>query len=364
MISIGAARAQAVKPWTPPSADSLTVWAAQARALFRAQATDSVGADNLGPYEIVGNMARGLIRSLGSASLIQATAIEPLLDSLGLETAVRVDPELPHFVLVSVRNPIRRSAMAIGFVFWFRGRLLHEQGSLLASGSDPSFRVWYTGQSQRPYSACILDRTADGHLSWVVLGLRSNGDIWDIVQAADRPGEAGRGTGAFADVNGDGLPELVLWTRAPVDSLLTLCPECPGVYDENILVSRAEGFELQDSRRMTTPVMAFSLFLRYLQRQDRAGAARLLADPQKLDAAIALGWGQNRARGSWSVEYAEPGENWPRWLAIRQHGAKEQLYIVHFTQKEGRWVIRDWVPVRAQAPPPPGAPKPAAGGTR
>ncbi len=348
----------------PPSSDTLAVHAAEARALFRVQASDTVSAVNFRPYEIVADMARELLRSLGRDGMAQAIAIESVLDSLGLETAVRVDPEMPHFVLVSVRNPDRATAMAVGFVFWYRGRIYHQQGILLPSGREPQLRVWHTGRTEHPYSLCVLDRARDGALSWVLLGLSSAGDVWDIVQSVDRLGDEGRGRGAFADVNGDGLPELVLWTRSRPDSLVTVCRECPGLIDETMFVERREGFVLQDSRLLPTPLSTFTLFVRYLQNQNRAGAARLLVEPRRLDEALALGWGARRAPGTWAVEYAEPDEQWPRWLAIRFRDAKRQLYIVHFELKAGRWVIHDWLPVRPPSTAPAPPPTPAGGGAK
>jgi hypothetical protein len=348
------AHAQAVRPWTPPGADTLRTMAAEARTLFQAQTVDTVRQGNYRPYEIVGDMARRLVRSLGRSGLAQANAIEPVLDSLGLETLVRVDPRLPYFVLVAVRNPYRPSAQAAGILFWYRGQELRQQTVILGDGRDPEFRVWWTGWSERLYSLGLIDRAPDGALSWMVLGLIAEGRAWDFVQFVERAGETGRGQATFTDVNGDGGPELVIWARTEPDSTFQLCTDCPGLLTETVLVERAEGFTPFDTRLMPSPFASLTLFARLLASGNRAAAARLLDDPARLDEAAALGFGQRQGRGAWRVEYAEPKERWPRWLALRTMDETRRLHIVHFTLKDGRWVIRDWVPVRAPATPPPG----------
>src|SRR5438093_388045 len=122
------ARAQLVKPWVPPSADSVLAWSAEARARFRENLGDSVGGTNYDAYERVGRIGRLLLHSLGRANLIQAQAIEAVIDSLGLDTEVATDPRSPEFVLLMVHNPFRAKADAVGWLFWFRQSDLRVQG--------------------------------------------------------------------------------------------------------------------------------------------------------------------------------------------------------------------------------------------
>jgi hypothetical protein len=358
------AAAQRARPWVPPASDSLAVRAAEARALFHAQTSDTITQQNFRAYELVGLIARDLVRSLGRTNLRQAEVIESTLDSLGFETAVRVDPQMPEFALVSVRNPDRASAFAMGFIYWYRGNLLHQQGSQLPSGRDPRLRVWHSGRVDRPYTMCILDRSPDGHLGWVVYGLSASGDFFSVVQAMGSSGASGLGQGAFVDADGDGQPELALWTRAKVDSLFTLCPECPGPIESALFSFRDQGFELEETHEVPTAIGTFSMFVHFLQQGNRTSAARLLEDPKRVDEALALGWGAQRAAGAWSFEYAEPGARWPRWIAMRLDDAKRQLYIVRFTRKAGRLVIQTWLPVKPAAARPPVPPAPTGGGGR
>ena len=49
----------------------------------------------------------------------------------------------------------------------------------------------------------------------------------------------------------------------------------------------------------------------------------------------------------------------PEWLAVRIKGDREtKRWIFHFTIRDGRWIIRDWVPIEDKRP---SAPVPGAG---
>ena len=110
---------------------------------------------------------------------------------------------------------------------------------------------------------------------------------------------------------------------------------------------REDGYELFDSRLVPSPYAAFTLFIRLLQHADRAAAARLLERPERVAQAIAAGW-THHGRGAWSLEYGEEGETWPHWLAFRFDGPRGPVhYIVHFMQRDGRWLIHDWVVPKA-----------------
>jgi hypothetical protein len=75
----------------------------------------------------------------------------------------------------------------------------------------------------------------------------------------------------------------------------------------------------------------------------KGAAGRLLTNPAKVEAALALGWGRRRAAGTWTLERAEPEERWPRWLGFKfQDGAEKRRFIVRFRQEGVRWLIHDW----------------------
>src|SRR5258708_35457045 len=95
----------------------MRVWSALAPAAFKNGRSDSVGGDNYLPYEIVGRVARRMLRAMASNDLLQAHAIVPVLDSLGFDVIVAVDPAQPSFALVMVRSPHRFTAHAVGDLF-------------------------------------------------------------------------------------------------------------------------------------------------------------------------------------------------------------------------------------------------------
>jgi hypothetical protein len=338
--------AQLVKPWVPPAGDSLAAWAAQARVGFREVKGDSATGSNYTPYEQAGIAARFLLRSLGPERLTQAHLIKPALDSLGLETEVAIDPLQPNFALVMVRNPFRFSSQAVGFLYWYRGPDLRMQGAVYLGGMEPRMRVWWTGKQDRPWECGVIEHArGEGALHFTLLRLDPSGGWWHIVQDAvespvlNEPGEA-----QFADLNHDGIPELMSWTRPPTDSLVVPCSDCPRMITQRTLVERPLGYQVMDTRILSTPYSTFVLFIRALVSNNRAGASVLVSTPEQVTRAIAAGWGARRKAGTWRIEYAEPGEAWPGWFEVRFDGPQGvKRYVVHFTERDGRWVIADWI---------------------
>ncbi|HYM81711.1 MAG TPA: hypothetical protein VEY91_09940 [Candidatus Limnocylindria bacterium] len=353
----GPAFAQGVKPWVPPQADSLVHWAAEARVGFQRNTGDSIGGANFRPYTRVGDMGRKLLRSLGKSGVRQAHAIESVLDSLGLDTEVTLDPASPNFVLLMVRNPYRLTARSVGFLFWYKVDDLRIQGVMFRGGQKPVMRVWWTADRRYPYHWAVIDRSRgkEWQADLKLFKLSSDGFYWDLIQYDDYSPDLGRrGEATFADLNVDGRPEIVSWVPVTSDSLFEECSGCPGLLGERMFVERPAGFDLHDTRLVPSPYASFTLFIRLLMADDRRGATRLLSNPAKYDEAIAAGWAAARAPGSWRLSAVESGLPWPRWLELRHRGPKgNRTYIVRFEQKEGRWIISDWVvPTRDKAASP------------
>jgi hypothetical protein len=351
-----AAHAQVIKPWVPPSADSLVFWASEAKVRFKENRGDTVGGTNFQAYELVGLMGRRMLRSLGRANLLQAHAVGAVIDSLGLDVDVQVDPHFPQFVLMVVRNPYQLTAYAVGFIYWFREDDFRMQGAMLYGGSRPSMRVWWTGYQDQPYSMGVIDhdRSVEGRVRMTLFRLAPAAYAWDILQFPYEGGElAGSGEAAWVDINGDERPELVAWMRAKNDTLFDACKSCPFIIHEQTFTESRDGLQLHDMRVLPSPYATFTLFVRLLGDGNRAAAARLLRDPAKVTEAVADAWGDRRRAKAWVLEYGEE-ERWPRWLEFLHHGVKgDQRYVVHFELEEGRWVISNWViPHRAGQPPP------------
>ncbi len=292
VVHVPAAR-EASPVASPPDADSVSTWASQAKAGFRSNPGDSAGGENYRPYEKVGLIGRRLLRSLGRGSLLQAHAIKPVLDSLGFVTEVATDPASPNFALLMVRNPARHTAEAVGFLYWYKGDDLRIQGALFKGGYHPRIRVWRTGKPEYPFEWGILDETHAGMLGLTMLRLSPGGTVWGIQQDEERFPLLGEpGEGAWLDLNQDGSPELVSWTRAATDSLFTECPGCPKLLTERTFVEGGQGFELQDERLLPTPYATLVYFVRLLIDGRLAEAEKLVRDPAKVREAVALGWNQ------------------------------------------------------------------------
>jgi hypothetical protein len=334
-----------------PEPDSVVIWTAQAKAGFASNPGDSAGGENYRPYERVGLIGRRLLRALGRRDLLQAHFLKPALDSLGFAVEVATDPASPTFALLMVRNPSRYTADAVGFLYWYKGDDLRIQGALFKGGYDPRIRVWRTGKPEYPYEWGIIDQTRAGTQRFIMLRLSPGGTVWGIQQDEERgpllgePGEA-----AWLDLNQDGLPELVSWTRSATDSLFTECPDCPKLLTERTFIEGSEGFEMQDERLLPTPYATLVYFVRLLIDGNLDQAGKLVRDPAKVREAVAQGWNQRRVRKPWTVEYGESGQRWPRRLALRFEGPQGvKRYGVVFAKREGRWIIDNWFEPRSTA---------------
>jgi hypothetical protein len=363
------ARAQATKPWTPPGTDSLVIQVAEAKVKFQSNKGDSIGGGNYKAYEDVGLAARRVLRMIGRENMMQARAVEAVLDSLGLDTDVVVDPEMPTFTFLLVRNPYKLSAKAVGFLYWWKGNDLRMQGAQFSGGTRPQSRVWWTGQENFPYSWGIVDfARADGDMHFTLFRLAASGMFWTLAQYEDSGYQlGGLGTTSWVDINGDQRPELIAYMPGTRDSLFQECKECPRPVAELIFAERTQGFALQDTRIVPAPYSTFEHFLRLLADGNHTAAARLLDDPAKLANAVANGWTYRKPR-CWKVDYAEQGTSWPAWMVVRFFGPQRpHRYTIYLEVKNGRWVIKDWIerelePTVGKQPAPPKATPPAKAG--
>lgn len=345
------AHAAVVKSWLPPT-DSLAKVAVSAKLRFQRQQGDSITGPNFDGYQVVGEMGRVMLASLGREHWSQAQALEPTLDSLGLDVEVRTDPQLNHMVFLLVRNPYKRSADAVGYIYWLRGSELRMQGAAYPSCHDCSVRFWYTGHAEQPYEALTLYRLRkDGdRLSMRLFRMEQSGILWNLVQYEGNAPDLGKSSNAvFADINRDGLPELLAYHVSEPDSFVHIASGAPQLLQEYTFTERPEGFVLHDSRDLPGPTATLNMFASFLVHKEPELARRLVLEPARLDSVMALGWGQHARRGDWNIEYGE-AQAWPEWLELKiRQDTGWQRWIFHFWIKDGRWVIRNWIPVQAAA---------------
>ena len=337
---------QPVRPWQPPGLDSIQVLASEARVAFRRAQVDTLDANEVLPFERVGQIARRLLRRLGRANMLLAPSIEPTLDSLGFDTDVVQDLDIPSIVFVMVRNPNRPSMQAVGYLLWFRGPELRMQGIAFPPGIRPQLAAWWSGDSRSPYAAAVAyhERGASGRLGFKYLRLSADGFYWDLVQYEGNGPDLGtHGSAAFADLDGDGRPELLSFARTPQDSTLSVESPVQPIQREAIYTDRGQGFVLHDIRILPGPLATLRAFVLALRNGDREGARRLLVDPAFLELAQAAGWASGRSPRTFVVDRQEEGQRWPQWLGARVTGSVgERRWVFRFTLREGRWLIQEW----------------------
>ncbi len=368
------ARAQAPRPWSPPVGprtgsapptlqpapawsvpmDSLARVVKSARLRFERAKGDSLGGDNFDGYQITGDLGRRLLVALGRGRWGQAGVVQHTLDSLGLDVEVSVDATMPGMVFMLARNPFRPTADAVGFLYWMLGDQVLMQGASYPASIHPVFRAWHTGAPDAPYEAVTLFHQlgAKDVLLMRLYRMDATGQSWGLVQYEGNMMDLGTNSHAdFTDVNFDGRPELVVWKPAPPDSFLEIRTDAPPLVEEYLYTERPEGFVLHDVRALPGPVETVHMFSTLLVQGEVARAKRLLMNPDALDSMVAAGWGRSTMRGAWTIEYGERGQAWPEWLELKvRQDSGWKHWIFHFYIKDGRWVIRDWIPVRAPNP--------------
>ena len=356
------ASAQIVKPWAPAS-DTLMQLASAAKLRFKRQLGDSVGGYNYEAYDLVGQAGRRLLQALGREHLLQAAAIEPTLDSLGLDVEVANDATMPSIVFMLVRNPYRPTSDAIGYLYWYRGKSLRMQGVSFPPSRRFSVHSWWSGRYGAPYETGLIFRrhTTPDSLGFRLLRLGADGNFWDLVDYERHgPRMGGDANASLIDVDGDDHPELVVFQGEEPDSFLTAQVRngVPPLLAEYLYTERPEGFVLHDVHAVPTLTSVLRLFALTLTHHDLPAARRLLLHPETLDEALANGWDKATGVGAWNIEYAEENQAWPEWFEVRiRTGATDQRWAFHFIIKDDRWVIRNWVREQ-QAPTTPRDPAP------
>jgi len=354
-----------VKPWTPPGADSIQSFVSEAKLRFRQADTDTITEQNIVPFERVAQAARRLLRRLGRHEWLRAPMIEATLDSLGLDTDVVNDPDIPSIVLVLVRNPDRPSMQSVGYLMWYRGSDLRMQGMSFPPAVRPRLKSWWSGYRNSPYSTAVTyrERSTSGRQGFKLLRLSPDGFYWDLVQYEGNGPDLGAGGDvAWADLNHDGRPELVAYSPAPPDSFLMVEAPVYPVVREAIYTERDRGFLVHDARLVPGPLETLRQFVQALRAGEREHARRLLVDPSFLALAEAAGWASGRSPRNFVVDRQEEGQAWPEWLGARVLGVTGmRRWVFHFTLRDGRWLIKDWI-AEAPARPAPAARTPATTG--
>ena len=342
------------KPWRPAAADSVTQWAIEGRNLLAESNSPELGDREVVGYRWVDKVAKAYFHALGPHGMAAAGGLSAFLDSLRLKGSVVSDRVYPAFSFVLFSNPSHDNYAQLGYLYWFRGDEVRSQPIYLKGGHDPELRVWWTGRSQAPWEMGLLytmEHDRDSAPEFIFMRMIATGAGWEPVQAGVDVDFGGKGSASFADLDGDGIPEIVSWVRGVPDTLFVPCKDagCPELLTERTFTLE-RGYELYDQRTVATPYATLVLFVRSLVGGKEAIAQSLVTDPSVVQKARALGWGPKlRRRGTFRALAPHGATRWPDRLRFDYgpQGIYDSILEVRFAQSQGHWLIDDIVTLTA-----------------
>ena len=149
-------------------------------------------------------------------------------------------------------------------------------------------------------------------------------------------------------MNRDGLPELLVFSRLRPDSTLECAPGAPGLVNELLYTERPGASCCDDLRTLPGPVHTLYLFSQLLAQKQYDRARQLLVKPEKLTEAITRGWGLDKTKGAWLVGWRVAAV--AQWLALKVSEKAGRSAGSSTSIRDGRWVIREWIPVTDSRP--------------
>ena len=368
------------KPWHPAASDSIADWASQARALLAGSKNDDLGEREVVAYRYVDRIAKSYFHTLGSKGMAAGGGIVTFLDSLRLQAKFTQDREYPAFAFVQFFNPSHEGFASLGYVYWFRGSEIRSQPIHLKNGHDPQFEVWWTGRESAPWEMALLydvGREGDSAPELIFMRMIPTGVGWEPVQAGVGSLDlGGKGTARFADLDHDGIPEIVSWVDGVPDSMFAPCHElgCPQLITERMFALE-RGYELYDQRTVATPFATLVLFMRALHSGQTALAQSLTTGPSVMNKARELGFARVRRPGVFRATPPRGNTRWPDRLRFEYgpQGVFDTYLEMRFAIDQGHWLLDEIVVLKSgitsedstSAPPKqPARPRAKAGATR
>lgn len=338
------------KPWRPAATDSISQWAIEGRNLLAESNSPELGDREVVAYRWVDKVAKAYFHSLGPHGMAAAGGISAFLDSLKLKGSVVSDRVYPAFSFVLFANPSHEDYASLGYLYWFRGDEVRSQPIYLKGGHDPELRVWWTGREQAPWEMGLLytmEHDRDSAPEFIFMRMVPTGAGWEPVQAGVEGVDfGGKGTATFADLDGDGTPEIVSWVRGVPDTLFVPCngPGCPDLLTERIFTLE-RGYELYDQRTVATPYATLVLFVRSLVAGKEAIAQSLVTHPGVVEKARTLGWSRLHHKGAFRAIEPRGETRWPDRLRFEYgpQGNYDSVLEVRFASSQGHWLLDDIV---------------------
>jgi hypothetical protein len=260
-----------------------------------------------------------------------------LLDSLtfGVETGGGTS-----FVLTNLFARSNPSAGSYPYLFWREAGATHSQPleaggmHLVGAVAEPP------GQSGTPGTriAALFSRVSSaGQQPFAFVWQHPPGAAsWRLVQSlgSDSLGSIGSARLTYPDPSG-----VVLVSRATVPARgFDECATCAHVDRMRSFRWGEPGLVLAGEEIERTPYYTFVELIQALVANDRNEAARWVADPSLVDAAITAGWGISK--GSWRLAPGTPATDHDLVL----FRGPQEAYRVHFSPRGEDWIVTGFEP--------------------
>jgi hypothetical protein len=347
----GAAAAQKLpgaQPWRPTAADSTRIWATEAKAVLEASTNQDLGDEDLRAFMLLNQLTLNYFQKLGPRGMGGAAGLHTALDTLGLRIEITQDPDLPAFTLVNYLNPISDKFASLAFLYWFRGDELRSQPLNLGNGRWPQLRVFWIGAPEAPYEAALIHHEGDGERRSPVIStlrLSPNADVWFPRQMSSQAVRLdGTGDAVWADVNNNGLPEVVSWTESHPGPPFEFCDaaNCPHVIVQSVFGRLPNGrFTQIERREMSLPIRSLVRFVQALRHGEAAAARQWADNDQVIRAAGDYGWARIEGENTFKIlrDRGEAGEDQRIRVAYQLPGDEFTAAEVYFVNREGEWLI-------------------------
>src|SRR5439155_5234898 len=109
------------KPWMPAGMDSMRAWSLEARSLFEASTSDTVGPGEAQAFLLLDRVTRRYFSALGAGGMNGAQGVLELYEELGVDAEFAQDDLLPEFCAVTFFNPKFPERAAMTYLYWWRG---------------------------------------------------------------------------------------------------------------------------------------------------------------------------------------------------------------------------------------------------
>jgi len=316
-------------------ADSTASVPADSNAIYVQLAQDR-WSDPDGGAEAADVAARVVLQTLrNQPDQPMADRTRELIDSLafGAETAGNRDLVVANFFARS--NP---TAGSYPYLFWRDGGATRYQaldaagmrlGGALQDPSDatPGARVAVLFNRLGPNGpqpfAFVWQRPADAA-------------SWRLAQSLGPDSLGVVGSAKFVESGSDGA---VMVSRATLPARgFDECATCPHIYRLRNFRWGAPGLVVASEETEKSPYYAFVQLIQALTAANHDEAARWVADPSLLDAALASGWGV--VKGKWRLA---PGSS-PNARDLLLFRGNQEAYRVHFSPSGDGWVMNGFEP--------------------